>query len=97
MKTRALACLIAASFVPAAFAKPPIPERADAPPQPQGAGQVSGSFRVSFDANGRAVTVQTIRSTGNSTLDQAAVSALHQWRSEAGQEWSLVVPITFKP
>ena len=65
--------------------------------QPQGAGQVSGSFRVSFDGNGRAVTVQTVRSTGNSTLDQAAVSALHQWRSEAGQEWSLVVPITFKP
>jgi TonB family protein len=64
--------------------------------QPLG-GQVSGSFRVSFDANGRAVTVQTVRSTGNSALDQAAVFALHQWRSEAGQEWSLVVPITFKP
>jgi len=64
--------------------------------QPLG-GQVSGSFRVSFDANGRAVTVQTIRSTGNSALDQAAVSALQQWRSEAGQEWSLAVPITFKP
>jgi TonB family protein len=65
--------------------------------QPPGAGQASGSFRVLFDANGRAVTVQTIRSTGNSALDQAAVSALHQWRSEAGQEWGLVVPITFKP
>jgi TonB family protein len=60
-------------------------------------GQISGSFRVSFDASGRAVAVQTIRSTGNSTLDQAAVSALNQWRSEAGQQWSLVVPITFKP
>jgi len=65
--------------------------------QPRGAGQASGSFRVLFDANGRAVAVQTIRSTGNSILDQAAVSALHQWRSEAGQEWSIVVPITFKP
>jgi TonB family protein len=60
-------------------------------------GQISGSFRVSFDASGRTVTVQTIRSTGNSALDQAAVSALQQWRSEPGQEWSLVVPITFKP
>jgi TonB family protein len=68
----------------------------EARPQ-RGAGQSSGSFRVSFDANGQAVAVQTIRSTGNSALDQAAVSALHQWRSEAGQEWSLVVPITFKP
>jgi len=60
-------------------------------------GQISGSFRVSFDTSGRTVTVQTIRSTGNSVLDQAAVSALQQWRSEPGQEWSLVVPITFKP
>lgn len=60
-------------------------------------GQISGSFRVSFDASGRAVAVQTIRTTGSFALDQAAVSALNQWRSEAGQEWSLVVPITFKP
>jgi TonB family protein len=65
--------------------------------QARGAGQASGSFRVLFDANGRAAAVQTIRSTGNSALDQAAVSALHEWRSEAGREWSLVVPITFKP
>jgi TonB family protein len=65
--------------------------------QPRGAGQASGSFRVLFDSNGRAVAVQTIRSTGNSALDQAAISALHQWRSEAGREWDLVVPITFKP
>src|SRR5437660_3321380 len=56
----------------------------------------SGSFRVLFDANGHAVAVQTLRSTGNSSLDQAAVSVLHEWRSEPGQEWSLVVPITFK-
>ena len=65
--------------------------------QLRGGGQISGSFRVSFDTSGRAVTVQTVRSTGNSALDQAAVSTLQQWRSEAGQEWSLVVPITFKP
>src|SRR5439155_22427864 len=65
--------------------------------QPRGAGQASGSFRVLFDANGRAVAVQTIRSTGSSALDQSAISALHEWRSEAGGEWSLIVPITFKP
>jgi TonB family protein len=58
--------------------------------------QGSGSFRVLFDANGRAVAVETLRSTGNSSLDEAAVSALHEWRSEPGREWSLVVPITFK-
>jgi TonB family protein len=58
--------------------------------------QGSGSFRVLFDANGHAVAVQTLRSTGNASLDEAAVSALHEWRSEPGREWSLVVPITFK-
>src|SRR5436190_243945 len=57
----------------------------------------SGNFRVLFDANGHTVTVQTVRSTGNPLLDQAAVSALHDWRSEPGREWSLVVPITFQP
>jgi len=56
----------------------------------------SGSFRVLFDANGHAAAVQTLRSTGDPVLDQAAVSALHDWRSEPGREWSLVVPITFK-
>jgi TonB family protein len=62
----------------------------------RGGVQGSGSFRVLFDANGHAVAVQTLRSTGNSSLDEAAVSALHEWRSEPGREWSLVVPITFK-
>jgi TonB family protein len=64
--------------------------------QSRGGGQSSGSFRVLFDTNGNAVAVQTLRSTGNSSLDQAAVDALHEWRSEPGREWSLVVPITFK-
>src|SRR5438105_9246642 len=59
--------------------------------------QGAGSFRVLFDTNGHAVAVQTLRSTGNSSLDQAAVSALYEWRSEPAREWSLVVPITFKP
>jgi len=63
----------------------------------RGAGQSSGSFRVLFDTNGNAVAVQTMRSTGNQLLDQAAVAALQEWRSEPGREWSLVVPITFKP
>jgi TonB family protein len=64
--------------------------------QSRGGGQSSGSFRVLFDTNGHAVAVQTLRATGNASLDQAAVEALHEWRSEPGREWSLVVPITFK-
>ena len=57
----------------------------------------SGRFRIVFDANGQAREVQIIRSTGQSILDQAAVDAFHQWKSEPGHEWSLVVPITFRP
>jgi TonB family protein len=57
----------------------------------------SGNFRIVFDSEGHATSVQTVRSTGNPLLDQAAVSALHSWRAQPGQGWSLVVPITFQP
>ena len=75
----------------------PVPRYPTEARQSRGAGQSSGSFRVLFDTNGNAVAVQTMRSTGNPSLDQAAVAALHEWRSEPGREWSLVIPITFKP
>jgi TonB family protein len=74
----------------------PVPRYPADAKQLRGGVQGSGSFRVLFDANGHAAAVQTLRSTGNSSLDEAAVSALHEWRSEPGREWSLVVPITFK-
>ena len=74
----------------------PVPRYPADAKQLRGGVQGSGSFRVLFDANGHAVAVQTLRSTGNSSLDEAAISALHEWRSEPGREWSLVVPITFK-
>ena len=74
----------------------PVPRYPADSRQWRGGVQGSGSFRVLFDATGHAVAVQTLRSTGNSSLDEAAVSALHEWRSEPGREWSLVVPITFK-
>jgi TonB family protein len=75
----------------------PLPRYPSDAKQFGGGVQGSGSFRVSFDTDGHAVAVQTLRSTGNPSLDQAAVAALHDWRSEPGREWSLVVPITFKP
>jgi TonB family protein len=74
----------------------PVPRYPADARQWRGGVQGSGSFRVLFDTNGHAAAVQTLRSTGNSLLDEAAVSALHEWRSEPGREWSLVVPITFK-
>jgi len=57
----------------------------------------SGRFRVIFSANGEAQDVKTVESTGNDILDQAALSALRQWKSEPGREWRILVPITFQP
>ena len=73
---------------------PVYPEQARRANPPMGG---SGRFRIVFDANGQAKEVQVVRSTGQGILDQAAVDAFHQWKSEPGHEWSLVVPITFRP
>src|SRR5207237_3529150 len=67
----------------------PVPRYPVNAKQLRGGVQGSGSLRVLFDATGHAVAVQTLRSTGNSSLDETAVSALHEWRSEPGREWSL--------
>jgi TonB family protein len=57
----------------------------------------SGRFRINFSAAGDAKSVDVIQSTGSSILDTAALSALRLWKCAPGQEWSLSVPITFKP
>ena len=57
----------------------------------------SGRFRVIFNANGQAKDVQVLQSTGRPVLDQAAMTALRQWKSQPGHEWSVLVPITFEP
>ena len=57
----------------------------------------SGRFRIIFSADGEARDVRVIQSTGKPVLDQAAADSLRQWKSEPGHEWSVVVPITFKP
>lgn len=56
-----------------------------------------GSYRIYFDASGRAKNVQILRSTGAAPFDRAAVTALQQWKSEPGQEWTIVVPVSFQP
>jgi TonB family protein len=56
----------------------------------------TGRFRLSFDANGNVKDVLTVQSTGNDLLDRASTKALRQWKSEPGQEWSTMIPITFE-
>lgn len=57
----------------------------------------SGRFRLIFGPNGDVKEVQVLHSTGETILDQAALDALSHWKSEPGREWSLVVPVTFRP
>ena len=55
-----------------------------------------GNYRIIFDAEGRAKNVQVLRSSGAPILDRAAVTALQQWKSEPGPEWTVVVPVSFQ-
>jgi TonB family protein len=58
----------------------------------------SGKFRVTFGTNGLVKNVQTVESTGQTILDQAAFKALQTWRAEPGaQDWTVLVPISFQP
>ena len=56
----------------------------------------SGRFRLNFNARGNVINVQVIQSTGNSVLDQSALSTLRQWKSAPGREWEATVPVTFQ-
>jgi TonB family protein len=56
----------------------------------------SGEFRLSFDAKGNVMNVQTVRSTGNNLFDQAAIRTFRQWKSAPGREGVVTVPITFQ-
>jgi TonB family protein len=58
----------------------------------------SGKYRVTFGTNGLVRNVQTVESTGQPILDQAAIEGLRQWRAEPGAaDWTVLVPITFQP
>ena len=58
----------------------------------------SGKYRVTFDPRGLVKNVQVVESTGQPVLDEAAISALRQWRVEPGaSDWTVMVPISFQP
>jgi len=58
----------------------------------------NGKYRVTFGTNGLVRNVQTVESTGQPILDQAAMEGLRQWRAEPGTtDWTVLVPITFQP
>jgi TonB family protein len=56
----------------------------------------SGSYRLTFDDQGKVTDVQVVRSAGWSSLDSTAIATLRSWRAEGGRTWSVVVPVTFK-
>ncbi len=57
----------------------------------------TGRYRVTFNVDGTAKTVQVMNSTGVETLDAAAVKGLGQWKCEPGRDGAFViVPLTFQ-
>ena len=57
----------------------------------------SGRYRVTFDMNGAAKSVDIVQSAGFEILDSAAVTKLREWKAAPGAEWSVTVPISFQP
>ena len=56
----------------------------------------SGWFRLYLDLKtGAVIKVDTIRSTGFTTLDQSAISAFRRWHWKPGKWKQIDVPITF--
>jgi TonB family protein len=58
--------------------------------------QGSGRFRISFSANGTVKNIDVVESTKSATLDNVTIEALRRWRATPGQEWNIVVPVTFE-
>jgi TonB family protein len=56
----------------------------------------SGSYRLTFNAEGEVTDVQITRSAGSAALDDATIGTLRSWRSEPGRQWSVVVPVKFR-
>ena len=60
--------------------------------------RATANYRITFNPQGEATDVQIAHSSGHPLMDKAALEMLRTWRAEpAAQEWSIVVPVRFKP
>ncbi|HSH39993.1 MAG TPA: energy transducer TonB, partial [Chthoniobacterales bacterium] len=55
-----------------------------------------GVFRISVNGQGRVAGIEILESTGNATLDGAAVAAFQRWRFTPRTVKELVVPVSFR-
>ena len=57
----------------------------------------TGRYKIIFNGDGTAKTVQILNSTGVESLDSSAVKGLGQWKCEAGRDGAyIIVPLTFQ-
>ena len=55
----------------------------------------AGVFACNIRSNGTVASVDVLRSTGHQMLDQAAITALRQWRFQSGETKLIKVPLGF--
>ena len=55
-----------------------------------------GRYELAVGPNGRVLSVKTIQSTGMGRLDQAAITALRNWRFQPGTITKVLIPMHFK-
>ena len=55
----------------------------------------AGVFACNIRSNGTVASADVLRSTGHQVLDQAAITALRQWRFQPGDMKLVKVPLSF--
>ena len=55
----------------------------------------AGAFACNIRSNGTVASADVLRSTGHQMLDQAAITALRQWRFQPGDMKLVKVPLSF--
>jgi hypothetical protein len=55
----------------------------------------SGRFKISFDGEGKAISVVILQSTGQRILYTNTINTLKRWRAARGIPFTILVPITY--